>query len=74
METSVVADTSRTIEVKQKMHFTGKVVKIRLAGAVVDIGLEKPAVLHISQIVAPDNQPINGSKMSCRWVSRWKCG
>jgi predicted RNA-binding protein with RPS1 domain len=58
MESSVVADTSRTIEVKQKMQFTGKVVKIRLAGAVVDIGLEKPAVLHISQIVAPDNQPI----------------
>lgn len=58
MESSVVADANRTIEVKQKMQFTGTVTKIKLAGAVVDIGLGKPAVLHISQIVAPDNQPI----------------
>lgn len=58
MESSVVADTNRTIEVKQKMQFTGTVTKIKLAGAVVDIGTGKPAVLHISQIVAPDNQTI----------------
>jgi len=57
MEDSVVADTNRTIEAKQKMQFKGTVTSIRLAGAVVDIGLAKPAVLHISQIVAPDNQP-----------------
>ncbi len=57
MEDSVVADTNRTIEVKQKQQFKGTVTLIRLAGAVVDIGLGKPAVLHISQIVAPDNQP-----------------
>ena len=57
MEDSVVADTNRAIEVKQKMQFKGTVTTIRLAGAVVDIGLAKPAVLHISQIVAPDNQP-----------------
>jgi small subunit ribosomal protein S1 len=56
MEMSVVADTNRTIE--PKMQFTGKVLKIRLAGAVVDIGTSKPAVLHISQIVAPDESPI----------------
>ncbi len=58
MEDSVVADTNRAIEVKQKMQFTGTVTKIRLAGAVIDIGLGKPAVLHVSQIIAPDNQPI----------------
>lgn len=58
MESNIAADTNRTSEVKQKMHFTGKVVKIRLAGAVIDIGQDKPAVLHISQIVSPDNQPI----------------
>jgi predicted RNA-binding protein with RPS1 domain len=58
METNIVADENRTSEVKQKMQFTGKVVKIRLAGAVIDIGQGKPAVLHISQIVSPDGQPI----------------
>jgi small subunit ribosomal protein S1 len=56
MDMSVVADSNRTIE--PKTQYTGKVLKIRLAGAVVDIGTGKPAVLHISQIVAPDNSPI----------------
>jgi predicted RNA-binding protein with RPS1 domain len=56
MDDSVVADTNRAIE--PKMQYTGKVIKVSLAGAVIDIGLEKPAVLHISQIVTPDNTPV----------------
>jgi len=36
--------------VQPKMHFTGKVVKLILAGAIVDIGLEVPGVIHISQL------------------------
>jgi small subunit ribosomal protein S1 len=47
-ETSVVA----TEEIKPKMQFTGKVLKTSLAGALVDIGVHQPAVLHISQIPA----------------------
>ena len=43
-------------EIKRKMHFTGKVMKITLAGAVVDIGLPIPGVVHISQI---SKDPIN---------------
>ncbi|MDX1437180.1 MAG: S1 RNA-binding domain-containing protein [Anaerolineales bacterium] len=35
---------------KRKMHYSGKVLKLTLAGAIVDIGLEKPAVLHISRM------------------------
>ncbi len=65
MESSIAADTDRTIEtnqtneVKPKMHFTGTVVKTGLAGAIVDIGAGRPAVIHISQIVpeSPD-EPI----------------
>ncbi len=56
MDMSVVADTNRTIE--SKMHYKGKVIKVRLAGAVIDIGIGKPAVLHVSQIVAPDGGQI----------------
>jgi small subunit ribosomal protein S1 len=56
MDMSVVADSNRTIE--PKMHFTGKVIKTRLAGAVIDIGIGKPAVLHISQVVAPEGTQI----------------
>jgi ribosomal protein S1 len=65
MESSVAADSDRTIEtsqsneIKPKMHFSGTVVKTGLAGAIIDIGTGKPAVIHISQIVpeSPD-QPI----------------
>lgn len=65
MESSIAADSDRTIEVNQpneikvKQHFTGTVVKTGLAGAIIDIGAGRPAVIHISQIVpeTPD-QPI----------------
>lgn len=66
MESSIAADTDRTIEtnqendIKPKMHFTGTVVKTGLAGAIIDIGIGRPAVIHISQITpeAEDQQPI----------------
>ena len=37
-------------DIKRKMHFTGTVTKTTLAGAVVDIGLDTPGVVHISQL------------------------
>jgi predicted RNA-binding protein with RPS1 domain len=40
------------------MHFTGKVTKIDLAGALVDIGVGRPAFLHISQIKAKPDQNV----------------
>lgn len=58
MDSNVVADTDRAMEIRPKMQLSGTVTKIRLAGAVVDVGLSKPGVLHISQIISPDNQPI----------------
>jgi small subunit ribosomal protein S1 len=55
METSV----NQSTEIQPKTHFVGKVVKISLAGALVDISLDNPGYLHVSQIVSekPD-QPI----------------
>jgi ribosomal protein S1 len=50
MESSAVTDNETSVENKPKMHFTGKVVKISLAGAAIDIGQAMPAVLHVSQI------------------------
>jgi len=58
MESSAVTETESSVETKPKMHFTGKVVKISLAGAAIDIGQAKPAVLHVSQIVPPSEEPI----------------
>jgi ribosomal protein S1 len=43
-------------EIKRKAHFTGTVKKITLAGAVVDIGLDTPGVIHISQL---STEPVN---------------
>jgi small subunit ribosomal protein S1 len=64
MESSVAADADRTIEsnepndVKPKMHFTGTVVKTGLAGAIIDVGIGRPAVIHISQIITESVEPI----------------
>jgi small subunit ribosomal protein S1 len=43
-------------EIKPKMHFKGKVVKTALAGALVDIGLDTPGMVHISQL---QKEPVN---------------
>lgn len=43
-------------EVKRKMKLSGTVVKTTLAGAVIDVGLEVPGVVHISQLQA---EPVN---------------
>ena len=61
METNVVttpesADNSDLAELKRKTRLTGTVLKTSLAGAVVDIGLEIPGVIHISQL---QEQPTN---------------
>jgi ribosomal protein S1 len=58
MESSAVTDNETSVEIKPKMHYTGKVVKISLAGAAIDIGQAMPAVLHVSQIVPPSEEPI----------------
>lgn len=58
MESSAVTDNETSVEIKPKMHYTGKVVKISLAGAAIDIGQAMPAVLHVSQIVPPTEEPI----------------
>jgi ribosomal protein S1 len=54
METNVVptesAQPEALADLKRKTQFTGKVIKTTLAGAVVDIGLEVPGVIHISQL------------------------
>lgn len=60
MEQNVTAETNRVpiSEIKQKMKFTGKVLKTTLAGAAIDIGAEKPGMLHVSQMVSTSNEPI----------------
>lgn len=43
-------------DIHPKTHYTGKIVKTSLAGAIVDIGLDKPGVVHISQL---QKEPVN---------------
>jgi len=49
-------ETAVEAAIKPKQHFTGKVVKTNIAGAIVDIGTELPGVIHISQI---QKNPVN---------------
>jgi small subunit ribosomal protein S1 len=56
MDTNVSTTPSSLDEIKSKSHFTGKVIKTTLAGAIVDIGLGIPGVLHISQL---QKDPVN---------------
>ena len=37
-------------QIKRKDRFTGKVTRLALGGAMVDIGLERPGFLHLAQI------------------------
>lgn len=50
------AEVTSIVDIKRKMHFTGTVLKTTLAGALVDIGLETPGVVHISQL---KKEPVN---------------
>lgn len=43
-------------ELKRKEKYVGKVVKITLAGAIIDIGIGIPGVVHISQL---KDEPVN---------------
>jgi small subunit ribosomal protein S1 len=43
-------------EINRKDRFTGTVVKTMLAGAIIDIGLDAPGILHISQL---QEEPVN---------------
>jgi small subunit ribosomal protein S1 len=45
-------------QLERKMHFTGKVIKTSKAGAIIDIGIDKPALLHISQIITSSDELI----------------
>jgi predicted RNA-binding protein with RPS1 domain len=50
------ATANEISEIKRKMQLTGTVIKTTLAGAIVDIGLEIPGVVHISQL---QKDPVN---------------
>ncbi len=49
-------ETAAETAIKPKQHFSGKVVKTTIAGAIIDIGTDLPGVIHISQI---QKNPVN---------------
>ena len=50
------AEITSLADIKRKMQFNGTVIKTTLAGAIVDIGVEIPGVVHISQL---QKEPVN---------------
>lgn len=53
----MTVDPQENTQIEPKMQFKARVVKASLAGAVLDIGIGRPALLHVSQIVDPENTP-----------------
>ena len=43
-------DEQNTQQLKRKDRFTGKVTRLTLGGALVDLGLDRPGFLHLAQI------------------------
>jgi len=58
MNSDVITGIKTSNQLERKMHLKGKIIKTSKAGAIVDIGVEKPALLHVSQIVSSKNEPI----------------
>ena len=58
MESDIISGIKSSEQLERKMHLKGKVLKTTRAGAIVDIGVEKPALLHVSQIIAEKDEPI----------------
>ena len=51
MDTNTITGAPSNIkEIKNKMYFRGKILKTTLAGVLVDIGMEIPGMVHISQL------------------------
>jgi len=57
MASDIITGISSSSQLKRKMHIKGSIVKTNKAGAIVDIGVEKPALLHVSQIIIESGQP-----------------
>jgi ribosomal protein S1 len=53
----MTVEPQENIKIEPKMKFKARVVKSSLAGAVLDIGIGRPALLHVSQIIDPEKTP-----------------
>jgi predicted RNA-binding protein with RPS1 domain len=58
MASDIITGISSSSQLERKMHLKGTVIKTNKAGAIIDIGVEKPALLHVSQIIIENKQPI----------------
>ena len=58
MNSDVITGIKSSDQLERKMHLKGKIIKTSKAGAIVDIGVEKPALLHVSQIISGNNETI----------------
>jgi len=57
MASDIITGISSSSQLERKMHLKGTVNKTNKAGAIIDIGVEKPALLHVSQIIVENEQP-----------------
>jgi len=64
-------DTAQVIALEPKTKVSGKVIKITLAGALVDIGQPVPGVIHISQLSKDPINKVEDVVQEGRTVDAW---
>ena len=57
MSSEIATGIKNVDQLTLKMALNGKVIKASQAGAILDIGIDKPALLHVSQITSKDGKP-----------------
>jgi len=57
--------------IKRKMKFNGVVKKINIAGAIVDVGLAVPGVVHISQLQEGETKRVEDVVQVGQQVEVW---
>jgi len=58
-------------DIKRKSKFTGTIMKTTIAGAIVDIGLETPGVVHISQLQQDHTNRVEDVVQAGQTVEVW---
>ncbi len=58
-------------QVKRKDHFVGKVEKVTLAGAVIDLGLDRPGFLHLAKLGDPSIKNVSEVLTEGQEIAVW---
>jgi ribosomal protein S1 len=68
---SKAMDNPNNTQIKRKDRFTGKVTRLTLGGALVDLGLDRPGFLHLAQIKGDQTKRIEDALSVGQEIEVW---